>query len=169
MPYKVQAAKYGAQSAKYGAQSAKVGAQYAGQQAQADLAGKQAELDHYRAMTQEEMASAAKDVAQAKAAAKGKAATNILAPGSTTAKRIQDSLYRAMTNGTGKIVVPNPVLAQRALFQNAIQQGLIDRHGKPLVPGAVKLLNSTLLNMYNRDAAWQNSYKWNGRTFVPKK
>jgi hypothetical protein len=165
MPYKVQAAKYGAQSAKFGAQSARVGAKYANANEQAALAGKQAQIDHYRALTKQEMAAASKDIKDAKASGK----TNVLAPGSTTANRIQDTLYKSMTNSTGKIVIPNPVMAQRALFQNAIQQGLIDKKGRALVPGAIRLLNSTLMMMYNRDSAWQNSYKWNGRTFVAKK
>ena len=94
---------------------------------------------------------------------------NVLAPGSTTYDRIQKNLYRGMTNSTGQVTITNPQRAQHALYAEAVSSGLIDKRGRPLVKGAIKLLNGTLASMYHRDKAWQSGWNWNGRKFVPRK
>lgn len=116
------------------------------------------------------MAEARAAYARAKAStAKGKALSP-LAPGSSSYNRIAKGLYDALSTAPGKNNKPiaNPIAAQHALYAEAVAQGLINRKGQPLVPGANKLFNSVLAEMYNRNANWQKGYKWNGRKFAKR-
>ena len=132
----------------------------------AKLAATQAQAAHYGALTKQEMASAQKDVAQAKASG-GKGAA-VLAPGSTSYDRVSGLLFKSLFTGNGKKPITNPVQAQASMFHAARSMGLIDKQGRELVPGALRMLTGTLQEQYQRDAAWQANYKWNGRQFVPK-
>lgn len=138
----------------------------------AQNASAQASAARAAAITNEQQSTIAKNMAEARAAvARAKVSgtkANPLAPGSTTFGRIQKGLYQALTKG-GKGPIANPMFAQRALFAEAVSQGLINRQGKPLVKGSIKLLNATLAEMYNRNQNWQKGYTWNGRKFVPRK
>jgi len=144
----------------------KANAAYAGKLNQAKLQATQAQAQHYGAMTKQELAAAQKDVAQAKASG-GKGA-GVLAPGSTSYDRVSGLLSKSLYAGNGKHPITNPVQAQASMFHAARAMGLIDAQGRPLVPGALKMLNGMLQEQYQRDAAWQANYRWNGSQFVPK-
>lgn len=139
------------------------------QSAAASAARAAAISNEQESVIKKNMAEARAAVARAKTSgAKGKA-LNPLAPGSTTYGRIQKGLYDALsTGGKNHQPIANPMLAQRALFAEAVSQGLIGKNGKPLVHGSIKLLNATLAEMYNRNSNWQKGYTWNGRKFVPR-
>jgi len=144
----------------------KANAAYAGKLNQAKLQATQAQAQHYGAMTKQELAAAQKDVAQAKASG-GKGA-GVLAPGSTSYDRVSGLLSKSLYAGNGKHPITNPIQAQASMFHAARAMGLIDAQGRPLVPGALKMLNGMLQEQYQRDAAWQANYRWNGSQFVPK-
>lgn len=149
------------------AKADRINAQGAGAYNQAKIRAAQAQAYHYQAMSQEEQAVAAKDIAAARSSG------NPLAPGTTSYGRVErlltNSLYNSTPSGKGRHVVTNPIQAQHALYAEAVAQGLLGRNGNALVPGAGRMLKAILAGMYQRDAAWQNGYRWNGRTFVKKR
>jgi hypothetical protein len=158
------------QAAKSTARADRINANSAGAYNAAKINAQNAQAQHSQALTAEAASVIQKNMAYARKAAMSgtKAGVNVLAPGSTSADRIQKNLYHSMTNSTGKVTIPNPQRAQHALYSQAVASGLINRQGQPLVKGALRLLNSTLSQMYNRDAAWQKGWTWNGKQFVPR-
>lgn len=161
-------------AARASAKAARVNAKYAGQYNRAKIQAEQASAAHSNALSAEAQSVIQKNLAYARKAqieAKGSKnnKVNVLEPGSTSFNRIQDNLYHAMQMGSGKGPITNPVRAQHALFNQAVAAGLIDKQGRPLVKGAIQLLNSTLGAMYNKDANWQNGWQWTGNRFVQRK
>lgn len=159
MPYQIGSAK-----AQLKADRANAAA--AGPLNRAKLAATQAQINHYGALSKQEAAATKVDIAKAKAAG-GKSAA-ILSPGSTTYDRVSGLLSKSLYTGNGKKPITNPIAAQASMWHAARAMGIINAQGKPLVPGALQMLNGMLQEQYARDAAWQANYAWNGRTFVKK-
>jgi hypothetical protein len=156
------------QAAKSTARADRINANSAGAYNAARINAQNAAAQHSAALSAEAQSVIQKNMAYARKAAMTSSGKNVLAPGSTTADRIQKNLYHSMTNSTGKVTIPNPQRAQHALYSQAVASGLINRQRQPLVKGAIKLLNATLVQMYNRDAAWQKGWTWNGRQFAAR-
>lgn len=111
-------------------------------------------------------AQTTKDLADARKAAAS--AGNVLVPGSASTNRIITTLQKDMMGPKGKVLVGDPTVAQGALFQSAVAQGLITQSGQEIVKGAANMLYGVLQNMYQRSPEWRSGWTWNGKTFSKK-